>query len=301
MIILFNGPPACGKDHAADFFKAKGYKHLSFKYRLYEETIKYFNVDKEWFMDRYENRDLKEVRCQDLGHMSCREAMIYVSEKVIKPRMGLDYFGKLVANEIDLEKDYAISDGGFIDELLPVVEKVGKENFRLVQLTREGHDFSSDSRRYFDGNITKEYVLGHSTSIEKKYVLPHKFDVKSYRIHNNSTVEDFNDSLKEIYENEINIDLRNRRNIMINKEEVTKALHEGVCSVTFTKVNGDERVMAATLKADLLPEVVEKVLAEGETPKAAKKPNPNVLAVYDVDKSGWRSFRWDSIKAFQAG
>lgn len=252
-------------------------------------------------MDRYENRDLKEVRCQDLGHMSCREAMIYVSEKVIKPRMGLDYFGKLVANEIDLEKDYAISDGGFIDELLPVVEKVGKENFRLVQLTREGHDFSSDSRRYFDGNITKEYVLGHSTSIEKKYVLPHKFDVKSYRIHNNSTVEDFNDSLKEIYENEINIDLRNRRNIMINKEEVTKALHEGVCSVTFTKVNGDERVMAATLKADLLPEVVEKVLAEGETPKAAKKPNPNVLAVYDVDKSGWRSFRWDSIKAFQAG
>jgi hypothetical protein len=87
----------------------------------------------------------------------------------------------------------------------------------------------------------------------------------------------------------------------LKKEEIQSALHAGVCSVTFTKVNGDERVMAATLKADLLPAVVEKVLAEGETPKPAKKPNPNVLAVYDVDNSGWRSFRWDSIKAFQAG
>jgi hypothetical protein len=208
LIVLFNGPPACGKDHAADFFKAQGYKHLSFKYQLFKETIKYFNVGKEWFMERYEDRSLKEVPTHWLGNMSCREAMIYVSEEKIKPRMGLDYFGKLVAEEIDLKKDYAISDGGFIDELLPVVTKVGKENFRLVQLTREGHDFSSDSRRYFDGNITKEYILNKSTKVENKYVLPHKFDVISYRVHNNSTLSDFNGALKEIYENEININVK---------------------------------------------------------------------------------------------
>ena len=81
MIILFNGPPGAGKDLAADFFKARGFKHLSFKYRLYTETIKYFNVDKEWFMERYEDRSLKEVPTSWLGNMSCREAMIYVSEK----------------------------------------------------------------------------------------------------------------------------------------------------------------------------------------------------------------------------
>lgn len=204
MIILFNGPPGSGKDHAADYFKQHGFKHLSFKYQLFKETIKYFNVEEKWFMDGYNDRSQKEVQSMLLGHMSRREAMIYVSEKIIKPRMGLDYFGKLVADEIDLSKDYAISDGGFIDELIPVVEKVGNDNFILVQLTRNGHDFSSDSRRYFDGNVVREYVLGNETPVEKKYVLPHKFDVKTYRIHNNSALSEFNAALEEIFENEIN-------------------------------------------------------------------------------------------------
>tara|TARA_B110000971_G_scaffold221968_1_gene272026 strand:- start:6792 stop:7418 length:627 start_codon:yes stop_codon:yes gene_type:complete len=207
MIILFNGPPGSGKDISADYFKGKGFKHLSFKYRLYEETIKYFNVDKEWFMERYEDRSLKEVPTVWLGNMSCREAMIYVSEEKIKPRYGLDYFGKQVAAEIDVNIDYCISDGGFIDELLPVVEKVGYENFRLVQLTREGHDFSTDSRRYFDGNIKREYILEKETKIENKYVLPHKFDVISYRVHNNSDLAAFNNVMRHIYEDEININV----------------------------------------------------------------------------------------------
>jgi len=208
LIILFNGPPGSGKDHAADYFKQHGFKHLSFKYQLFKETIKYFNVEEKWFMDGYNDRSQKEVKSMLLGHMSRREAMIYVSEKIIKPRMGLDYFGRLVADEIDLNKDYCISDGGFIDELIPVVEKVGNDNFVLVQLTREGHDFSSDSRRYFDGNVTKEFVLGNETPVEKKYVLPHKFDVKTYRIHNNSALSDFEEALKEIFKNEINIDMK---------------------------------------------------------------------------------------------
>ena len=207
MIILFNGPPGSGKDHAADYFKQHGFKHLSFKYQLFKETIKYFNVEEKWFMDGYNDRSQKEVQSMLLGHMSRREAMIYVSEKIIKPRMGLDYFGKLVADEIDLNKDYAISDGGFIDELIPVVEKVGNDNFVLVQLTRNEHDFSSDSRRYFDGNVVREYVLGNETPVEKKYVLPHKFDVKTYRIHNNSALSEFEAALKEIFENEININV----------------------------------------------------------------------------------------------
>lgn len=202
MIILFNGPPRSGKDAAADFFKEKGFKHLSFKYQLYKETIDYFDVKKDWFMARYKNRDEKEVPSALLGHMSCREAMIYVSETIIKPKKGLDYFGKQVANEIDLDKDYCISDGGFIDELIPVINTVGSDNFVLVQLTRDDCDYSSDSRRYFDGKVIKQYVNSHKTKIESKYVLPHKFDVRTYRIHNNGTIGAFYDSLQDIYEKE---------------------------------------------------------------------------------------------------
>lgn len=199
MIILFNGPPGAGKDLAADFFKEKGFKHLSFKYQLYKETVNYFNVDYNWFMDGYHNREIKEMPTSLLGGFSRREAMIYVSEKRIKPRLGLDYFGNQVANEIEDGKDYCISDGGFIDELIPVINRIGSDNFVLVQLTRDGCDYSSDSRRYFDGNVIWEYINQKTTPIEKQYVLPHKFDVRTYRVHNNGTVEEFEEVLEKIY------------------------------------------------------------------------------------------------------
>jgi hypothetical protein len=205
MIFLFNGPPRSGKDAAADYFKDQGYKHLSFKYQLYKETAKYFGINYDWFMERYDDRTVKEVPHVDLGHMSCREAMIYVSEKVVKPKRGLDYFGRQVADEIDLNKDYAISDGGFVDELIPVINKVGSNNFVLVQLTREGEDYSTDSRRYFDGNVVHEYVNSHKTLINKKYVLNHKFNVKTYRIHNNGTLTDFHSVLEDLYLKEGNV------------------------------------------------------------------------------------------------
>ena len=50
------------------------------------------------------------------------------------------------------------------------------------------------------------------------------------------------------------------------------------------------------MKATLLPEYVNNgktLLQENEN----KRPeNPDVLAVWDVDANGWRSFRIDSIK-----
>lgn len=203
MIVLFNGPPGSGKDRAADYFKhRKGWKHLSFKYQLYKETCNYFGCNKEWFMERYDNRDLKEVPHIDLGHMSCREAMIYVSEKVIKPKRGLDYFGNQVANEIKLSKDYAISDGGFVDELIPVINKVGTDNFILVQLTRNGCDYSTDSRRYFNGTLIAEHVIDKQTEINNDYVLPYKFKVRTHRVHNNGNLDQFYDVLESIYQRE---------------------------------------------------------------------------------------------------
>lgn len=204
MIILFNGPPGAGKDIAADYFKKFGFKHLSFKYQLFKETIKHFGVDEEWFMNGYNNRSEKEMPSSLLGNRSRREAMIYVSEDIVKPQRGLDYFGRLVAEEVDLQKNYAISDGGFVHELIPIIEKVGNDNFILVQLTRHGHDFSIDSRRYFQGfGIKKEYVLGHETQVDSKYVLEPRFNVNMYRIHNNATIEDFQSALEDIYINDI--------------------------------------------------------------------------------------------------
>jgi hypothetical protein len=206
LIIIFNGPPGSGKDEAASYFKQRGFKHVSFKHVLLKETIEYFGVPRDWFMQNYNDRKIKERPEKALRGFSRREALIHVSEEVIKPVEGLDFFGRCVANEIEEGKDYAISDGGFIEELTPIINKIGTGNIVLVQLTRDGCDYSTDSRRYFDGNLIKEYVLNHQTPIKKQHVLPHKFAISTYRIHNNGAIEDFHGVLQEIYQSEKALD-----------------------------------------------------------------------------------------------
>ena len=64
-------------------------------------------------------------------------------------------------------------------------------------------------------------------------------------------------------------------------------LEQSVVEITFTKKDGTERVMNCTLLEDYLP----------ETTGAGRSSGSDALAVFDVDADGWRSFRWDSIKA----
>lgn len=70
-------------------------------------------------------------------------------------------------------------------------------------------------------------------------------------------------------------------------------LHENKVRVIFIKKDGTERNMLCTLKADLLP-------AQTDLEEAVQKksPNPTALAVWDLENSGWRSFRYDSIIGF---
>ena len=76
----------------------------------------------------------------------------------------------------------------------------------------------------------------------------------------------------------------------VMKEE----LNQGICEVTFTKKNGDERVMPCTLVFDHIP--------EEHHPKGTGKGQHNsqeTIAVWCMDKEAWRSFRVDSVKSFE--
>lgn len=84
----------------------------------------------------------------------------------------------------------------------------------------------------------------------------------------------------------------------LNKDQIVADLRTNVCEVKFTKVNGEERVMRCTLEASALPPQLP--LEEGAM-KTPRKENPDVMAVFDVEAQGWRSFRWDAITAFTAG
>lgn len=75
----------------------------------------------------------------------------------------------------------------------------------------------------------------------------------------------------------------------MNIQDVKNALHSGVAIVSFTKANGEVREMRCTLRSDMIPATP---IVEGKT---SKKENPDVQAVWDLDKSAWRSFRFDSV------
>jgi predicted RNase H-like nuclease len=82
---------------------------------------------------------------------------------------------------------------------------------------------------------------------------------------------------------------------MFDRNELKSRLHEGVCKVAFTKVNGETRIMHCTLNESMIPAVaVEK---EKSSPR---KENVDVIAAWDVEKKDWRSFRLDSITMFSA-
>ena len=105
----------------------------------------------------------------------------------------------------------------------------------------------------------------------------------------------------------------------LTRVDVVELLYNDVATVTFTKVDGSERVMECTLFQEILnercPETLIEItedpddeisMAEGAkgnedlpppTESVTKGPNQNVVAVFDLKENGWRSFRLDSVKS----
>lgn len=75
---------------------------------------------------------------------------------------------------------------------------------------------------------------------------------------------------------------------------VKTALQTSILNVTFIKKDGTERKMRCTLDSKLLPAQTDL-----EESVQKKTPNPDVLAVWDIENEGWRSFRYDSIIGFE--
>ena len=71
----------------------------------------------------------------------------------------------------------------------------------------------------------------------------------------------------------------------MKRDTLIKNLQKKAMRITFTKVNGDERIMDCTLLEHLVP----------ETNPDNRKENETVLPVWDINKAEWRSFRLDSV------
>lgn len=146
-LLILNGPPGCGKDTIAAWFSAHyKWNHVEFKSRLFAITRAVYNVSQlEW--NQLYTRELKEKPTPLLNGKSPREALIFVSEHVIKPAYGKQFFGKELAKS--LKDGISIcSDGGFIDEVFPCSDLLGVGNVAVIAIEREGCSYSGDSRSY---------------------------------------------------------------------------------------------------------------------------------------------------------
>jgi hypothetical protein len=74
------------------------------------------------------------------------------------------------------------------------------------------------------------------------------------------------------------------------KKSFINLLETNEVEVTFTKVNGEERVIKATL--------MSSAFKNYEFANTLSTKNLDVCAVWDLECQEWRSFRFESIKKF---
>ena len=71
-------------------------------------------------------------------------------------------------------------------------------------------------------------------------------------------------------------------------------LHDGAVQVVFTKNDGTERVMKCTLQEGV-------ALPHDKKTDRIKEANTDVMAVWDMEKHAWRSFKLSSVKSVTFG
>ena len=162
-VFILNGPPGIGKDTlAANILGLFGFPTVEFKAALYRETAEYLGVELDYLVGAATNRHTKEVPDLYLGGISPRQALIHVSEEIIKPQYGKKFFG-LKAVETLKAMDGQVgtvvfSDGGFVEETECLVEH--GFDVHIVQLRHPDFNFDRDSRNYVYGvKNTKSWML----------------------------------------------------------------------------------------------------------------------------------------------
>ena len=72
------------------------------------------------------------------------------------------------------------------------------------------------------------------------------------------------------------------------ENDLIKTLQMQVATVTFLKLDGDERIMTCTKSLKIIP--------EANHPKTDKKAKEGNFNVCDLNAKRWRSFKYDRVK-----
>lgn len=180
-VIILNGPPGSGKDTLADHM-VENYRsctaHMRFKTALNRIVCAIYGITDKMLESIAATE--KEVPSEIFKGLSLREAQIFVSEEIIKPNYGKHFFGKALVSEVlsSPVNNIFVSDGGFYEEIEPILERKEDINLILVRLFRDGHDFSRDSRNYlyFEHNVVPHQYAFYNHFYESKELFCEAFE-----------------------------------------------------------------------------------------------------------------------------
>jgi hypothetical protein len=169
-VIVMNSCPNTGKDTAADYIAEKyNAQHLRFKDGLYKVAAMVAGISVEQMKFLATERSSKEVPSHYFrvngGFVSPRHWLIHVSENVVKPLLGKDFFGKQLAQSITSDLVVA-SDSGFESEIVPLLE-AGHDVY-VFRIEREGYTFEGDSRSYLPTSpLYKTFLVENNGTLEQ--------------------------------------------------------------------------------------------------------------------------------------
>ena len=194
-LICFNAPPNSGKDVSADYLADKyDLPHLRFKNEVYWEAAMEAEITIEQMKELAIDRSTKDSPDILFGGLSPRQWLIHVSEELIKPEFGKDYFGHKLADELQ-DGITVCSDSGFPDELIPVINTA--DIVYVVRIHRDGCSFDNDSRNY----LSDEFLTEHGAYF--------------CDISNNESLTSLYDKLECIYQDVFELELQ-----LANKEKL---------------------------------------------------------------------------------
>ena len=200
LVVLFNGPPRSGKDSACEIIMKHfpEVKYAYFKEVLYRESTKILGLDFNFWAKVCQNGDLKDLPMLTMSAgetgamMTPRDILIYLAEKVLKPRYGKDFIARgtadTIADLIEFQREQSneeavivVPDLGFDYEIDTVREMLPNAHVISVAVHRPGFTFEGDSRSYV------------------KY--------PNFALHNNETYEDLKHNTLRLFRN-IVLDIR---------------------------------------------------------------------------------------------
>ena len=155
-IVGFNGPPRSGKDTLAEMLANHMDKHgvttmiVPESLSLPLREIAYAMTGWQGARDGFTYEAFKTEVFPQLGNRTGRQLMIDVSERFLKAVYGQTIMADLLIarNSRIGPAVLLVRDCGFQCEVDPLESWVGVNNLYMVQMFREGCDFSDDSREY---------------------------------------------------------------------------------------------------------------------------------------------------------